>query len=704
MRIIYKMKTIKRILDLEEKSSISIKQERKYFSNGINININIGRPKSPIFDSFFSSFHLTKQKPATTATIITTTTTSISTTPTSESSSQGQKSERKYPFPLTIDCLEEIFSHLIDDKLTLFSCILVNSLWLNLCIPLLWNNPFDYPIPQKNQLRLIRTYISCLSINDKQKLLKFYLGNKEDNDSIKKSKKRKSLSQPFKFNYFYQKDPLKYSQISLHHEPLFIYPKYLRGLNYNNFDPAIKNYCYWNRPLTNPLMDSLDEYKNLVFELLNNLIFNNNNILLKHLRIKFSKEIRTPLHNNDYYINNTEIDENNSNNDNNDITIMTTGVNTFTRLTTLDLSYMYSSEVSKIIPQQISNICSHLSIHSTHIQCLTIYMQKWWEDDFKQLVCLSIFDLIKSQKYLKYLSINEFWNTNYNNFNNFDNTTIEYFNKFYQILLENTSNTLEYLQFYELNRFDLLLNILSDFKKLKNLEIKKLVKPNNYSNFNYNPFKINNLTLSKFDCNYNNPFENFYVIKNPSHDSIIINSFISPIIKSSNKSLESLSLSKISKDLLLTITLNCPNITNLSLLLDPTLIPDFCALLISLSKLHSLTIKKSFYKLSFNYIDFKNLAINLPNSLYYFKTDLFDNSKSLNYFLESCNIDVKLGVLEIYQQLVNDDTLNTILNYKKKSDDKLKIFKYSGSEIMFNDQTWESAKKILPDLVKVDWN
>ncbi|CAG8628913.1 9343_t:CDS:2 [Rhizophagus irregularis] len=458
------MKTTKRILDLEEKSSISIKQERKYFSNGINININIGRPKSPILDS--------------------------STTPTSESSSQGQK-----------------------------------------------------PKPEGK----------C---------------NKEDNDSIKKTKKRKSLSKPFKFNYFYQKDPLKYSQISLHHEPLFIYPKYLRGLNYNNFDSAIKNYCYWNRPLINPLTDSLDE-------------------------LKFSKEIRTLLHNNDYYIDNNEINEINSNNDNNnnDIPIMITGINTFTRLTTLDLSYMYSSEISKIIPQQISNICSHLSTHSTHIQCLTIYMQKWWEDDFKQQVCLSIFNLIKSQKYLKYLSINEFWNTNYNNFNNFDNTTIEYFNKFYQILLENTSNTLEYLQFYELNRFDLLLNIL-----------------------------------------------------------------------------------------------------------DPTLIPDFCALLVSLPKLHSLTIKKSFYRLSFNYIDFKNLAINLPNSLYYFKTDLFDNSKSLNYFLETCNIDVKLGVLEIYQQLVNDDTLNAILNYKKKSNDKLKTFKYSGSRIMFNDQTWELTKKILPDL------
>src|ERR1044072_6364700 len=88
----------------------------------------------------------------------------------------------KCPYPLTIDCLEEILSHLIDDKLTLFSCILVNSLWLNLCIPLLWNNPFDSFTYQKGRF-LIGTYLSCLSIHDKQKLLLFHSSHKENNDN-----------------------------------------------------------------------------------------------------------------------------------------------------------------------------------------------------------------------------------------------------------------------------------------------------------------------------------------------------------------------------------------------------------------------------------------------------------------------------------------------------------------------------------------
>jgi hypothetical protein len=349
---------------------------------------------------------------------------------------------------------------------------------------------------------------------------------------------------------------------------------------------------------------------------------------------------------------------------------------------------MYSGEIDETIPQQISNICSHLSIHSTHIQRLTIFMQKWNENEFKQHVCHSIFNLIESQKNLKYLSINEFWNIYHNKF--------DYFNQFYQILLQRTNDTLEYLQFYELNQFDLLLNILGELKKLKSLEIKKLVKP---TNFNNNPFKFNNLALSKFDCNYN-----LFPINDSSYDSTIIRSFISPIVTSSNKSLESLSLSKITKDLLSTVTVHCPNITNLSLLIDFSLIPEFCALLISLSNLRSLTIKKSSYHKLFTDIDSNNLATNLQNSLYYFKTNLFDNSKSLNYFLENCNMDVRLSVLEVYQLLVDDDTLKAVLNYRQKSGGKLREFRYSGNEIMFNAQTWESTKKILPNLVKVEWS
>src|ERR1044072_630832 len=149
----------------------------------------------------------------------------------------------KCPYPLTIDCLEEIFSHLIDDKLTLFSCILVNSLWLNLCIPLLWNKPFDDITFEKSKF-LIGTYISCLSTRDKQKLLQFYSNykginkysinnnnknkNNEKNNKKNRSKRKKYpiiaiQTKLFSKSDYHQKNSLTFLQVSLKHEPLFIY-------------------------------------------------------------------------------------------------------------------------------------------------------------------------------------------------------------------------------------------------------------------------------------------------------------------------------------------------------------------------------------------------------------------------------------------------------------------------------------------------
>ena len=45
---------------------------------------------------------------------------------------------------LPADCLNEIFEYLEDDKFTLYSCILVNRLWCEVSVRILWKNVYNY--------------------------------------------------------------------------------------------------------------------------------------------------------------------------------------------------------------------------------------------------------------------------------------------------------------------------------------------------------------------------------------------------------------------------------------------------------------------------------------------------------------------------------------------------------------------------------
>src|ERR1044072_857935 len=68
-----------------------------------------------------------------------------------------------------LTCLEEICKHLKDDKVSLFSCILINRSWCEMAIPILWSRPFENPM-YGNHLTIFWTYVSCLPAEDKQRL------------------------------------------------------------------------------------------------------------------------------------------------------------------------------------------------------------------------------------------------------------------------------------------------------------------------------------------------------------------------------------------------------------------------------------------------------------------------------------------------------------------------------------------------------
>ncbi|GBB84832.1 hypothetical protein RclHR1_01140021 [Rhizophagus clarus] len=63
---------------------------------------------------------------------------------------------------LPADCLNEIFEYLEDDKLTLYSCILVNRLWCEVSVRIFWRDASNYSISNFN------TLISCLPNKSKE--------------------------------------------------------------------------------------------------------------------------------------------------------------------------------------------------------------------------------------------------------------------------------------------------------------------------------------------------------------------------------------------------------------------------------------------------------------------------------------------------------------------------------------------------------
>src|SRR3954451_14986489 len=66
------------------------------------------------------------------------------------------------PCLLPADCLNEIFENLEDDKTTLHSCLLVNRLWCQISVRILWRDVWNYRISN------FSTLIACLPNESKE--------------------------------------------------------------------------------------------------------------------------------------------------------------------------------------------------------------------------------------------------------------------------------------------------------------------------------------------------------------------------------------------------------------------------------------------------------------------------------------------------------------------------------------------------------
>ncbi|GBC04073.1 hypothetical protein RclHR1_00550018 [Rhizophagus clarus] len=117
---------------------------------------------------------------------------------------------------LTSDCLYEIFQYLEDSTKSLHSCLLVNRIWCETSVPLLWRDPFkpiiSYHNKEKYYIGIFCTLFSCLDEETKQFLS---ICNINSTDLTQK-------------------------RLLLFNKPLFKYPIYCRYLDLNNLNIIIK--------------------------------------------------------------------------------------------------------------------------------------------------------------------------------------------------------------------------------------------------------------------------------------------------------------------------------------------------------------------------------------------------------------------------------------------------------------------------------
>src|SRR2546423_13813476 len=74
------------------------------------------------------------------------------------------------PCPLPADCLNEVFENLVDDKITLHSCLLVSRLWCKISVRIFWRDVLCFKCFVTPAI--LSTLISCLPVESKELLHK----------------------------------------------------------------------------------------------------------------------------------------------------------------------------------------------------------------------------------------------------------------------------------------------------------------------------------------------------------------------------------------------------------------------------------------------------------------------------------------------------------------------------------------------------
>ncbi|GBB84760.1 hypothetical protein RclHR1_11330001 [Rhizophagus clarus] len=513
-------------------------------------------------------------------------------------------------------CLEEVLQNLIEDPGTLYSCILVNRNWCRVTIPILWSDPFNN-IKRKNPNNAnfsIRTFISCLEDSEKSSLTNEFI-----------------------------RIPNSWG------ETLFDYPKYLQTFKYDHFGKILEIFVRMNYKLLIEVKTDLNKIYMIITSVIMETIFKKSRRLktlqyihdhISSQRIIYTLDLLLYSYNNSL----TELGGRKKS---------SSYYVSLKKLTTLKFfAYCIHEESYTIIWPKFFNTLSKLA---KNIQEIFIHFPSDDEIDFDiKKVYPSIMNLIKSQRNLKSLEVNECHNSKMEQ-------------RIINSLILSQSNTLTNFKINGEIKFINLIQLLENCKNLKSVHIYKLNKygediPNDIGRL----ISLSTTSVEKF-CHWN-PHSLFqYQTNNADYE-------ITLTLKIISKNLKKFACNYICDDISNTIKVYCINLSHLCLFITSDTFDKISKLLPFMNNLYYLYLESSKVDIILLKSDMlQSLSSSLPNSLKHLSLNLFIPLEFLKVFLINSNI--KLNILELYNIYNVNYKISVYINDYYNRNNQLRLLK-----------------------------
>ncbi|CAG8691466.1 23991_t:CDS:1 [Dentiscutata erythropus] len=528
---------------------------------------------------------------------------------------------------LIADTLREIFEYHKDDPQTLYNLITVNRLWCCQAIPLLWRRPFEMTTQDRYHL-IIRTYVMCLS--DKALSRFMFVGIKLDD-----------FKKPF-FNYptYLQNFDSERFRLALN---IWIRMNVIIGTGINRRNP-LNTFCKPLKKIFGPIMK--DCYKisppNLFYKALNKCIEPFiQDYYATHPNFSVIKEVTDLVFSRCNRLKNLKVyfgDEHTLSSAEMNFALLTIKHNSLLNLQKFELvirTPSLSIDNLQNMNNALTNLFTMMSKYATKIQEMKIQS---YATNLPIKVHASLYRLIESQRTLQSFMSNYFWDAS--------NPSI------FTALL-NQSHSLTRLCLWGLTHFDnsLVLGLL-EWNALEVLELMGCPDFPVFADFTKGQLSIRNLYIGNGYCSY--PF------------------ITTNLIRMINLNLQKLVVEGATPEIIDAVTMNCPQLTHLSLCAYQEILESLPRLLSTLSLLETLILGN---REQFIFTDDTILRFSqsIPSSLCALFLNFNLSSQSLRVLLTECS--APLHKLELHQIQNKESELFSILIQYTKNNNYLKELK-----------------------------